>query len=61
MDYKDIATRAAKTFAQAFFATLAASVIGIVDIETAKAAVIAAGAAGISAAWNAVVNYRSGK
>lgn len=59
MNYKDIATRAAKTFAQAFFASLATGVAGITDTDTAKAVVIGAGAAGVAAVWNLILNYRS--
>ncbi|MBH1979936.1 hypothetical protein I8H89_00270 [Candidatus Saccharibacteria bacterium] len=55
MDNKDIVIRAAKTFAQAFFATLAAGAIGVTDVNTLKALLIAALAAGISAAWNLLI------
>lgn len=52
---KDIAIRAAKTFVQAFLATLAVSVATVNDVPTLKAAVVGAAAAGISAVWNYVV------
>jgi hypothetical protein len=51
----DIAVRAAKTFVQTFLATLAVSVATVQDANGAKAAVIAAVAASISATWNFVV------
>ena len=43
--------KAVRTFIQAFGWTLAASAINIVDLTTAKAAIIAAGAAGVAAVW----------
>ena len=52
---KDITIRAAKTFVQAFLATLAVSVATVNDVPTLKAAVVGAAAAGISAVWNYVV------
>lgn len=52
---KDLAVRASKTFVQAFLATLAVSVATVNDVPTAKAAVVGAVAAGISAVWNFVV------
>lgn len=54
----DIAVRAAKTFVQAFLATLAVAVVNVHDVSTAKAAAIAAAAAGISAVWNFVVSTK---
>lgn len=60
MNYKDVAIRAAKTFAQAFLAALSVSVVGVADLDTAKAALIAAVAAGVAAAWNAILNYKKG-
>lgn len=48
----DIVVRAVKTFVQAFLATLAVSVVSVTDVNTAKAAVVGAVAAGISATWN---------
>lgn len=47
---KDIAIRAAKTFVQAFLAAWALS-----GNQLTKTALIAAAAAGISAAWNFVI------
>lgn len=55
---KDISVRALKTFLQSFLATLAVSVATVQDYPTAKAAVIGALAAAISAAWNAALNFR---
>lgn len=62
VDWKDVGKRAAKTFVQAFVASvgmLDANVI--VDLETAKAAVysicIAGLSAGLSAVWNMLSDY----
>lgn len=54
----DVVVRALKTFVQAFFAALAISVAGVVDWNTGKAALLAAVSAGISAAWNAVLQAK---
>jgi len=51
----DIVIRAVKTFIQAFLATLAVAVVTVSDWPTAKAAVVGAVAAAISATWNAIV------
>ena len=51
----DIVVRALKTFVQAFLATLAVGVATVTDFNGVKALVVAAVAAAISAAWNAVV------
>ena len=51
----DIAKRALKTFVQAFLATVAVGATNVTDIASAKALVIAAVAAAISAAWNYVI------
>lgn len=61
MNYKDVAVRAVKTFAQAFLGALAVSVSGIVDMDTAKAALLAAISAGVAAAWNAALEYKKGQ
>lgn len=54
----DVLIRALKTFVQTFFGALAVSVAGVVDWNTGKAALLAAAAAGISAAWNAVLQAK---
>ena len=51
----DVAIRALKTFVQAFLATLAVGVTTVSDVNGAKALVIGAVAAAISAAWNTIV------
>lgn len=51
----DIVVRALKTFVQTFLATLAVGVATVTDFNGAKALVVAAVAAGISATWNFVV------
>lgn len=54
----DIAVRAVKTFVQAFLATLGVAVVSVNDWPTAKAAVVGAVAAAISATWNAIVTNK---
>lgn len=49
-----VVTRAAKTFAQAFVATITVGWTGITDADAATALLVAAIAAGISAAWNTI-------
>lgn len=51
----DIVKRALKTFVQSFLSVLALSVANVVDTNTAKAALVAALAAAISATWNTIV------
>lgn len=51
----DIVTRALHTFSQAFLAALLVSAVSVHDLNTAKAALLAAVAAGISALKTAVV------
>lgn len=65
-DWKDIAKRAGKTFAQAFIASFGIDRLAeITDLETAKAVLypmlISCVAAGVSALWNMVTSYFSGK
>lgn len=48
----DVALRAVKTFVQAFLATLAVAIATVNDVPTAKAAIVGAVAAAISATWN---------
>ena len=55
---KDILIRALKTFTQTFLATAATGVAGVTNISTLKALLIAAGAAGISAVWNALLSNK---
>lgn len=50
---KDILVRAAKTFVQAFIATLA--VANMTDNDSIKAALVAGVAAGVSAVWNTLI------
>jgi len=52
MDFNVLAVRALKTFVQAFAAVLAVSATTVVNLETGKAVLIAAVAAGISAVMN---------
>jgi len=54
LDWTDIAIRAAKTFVQAFVAALVLPAANAFDLAAWKAAVVAAAAAGISAAWNTI-------
>ncbi len=53
---KDIVVRAVKTFLQAFISAL--MVANLTDFDSVKAAVIAAGAAGVSAVWNTLLATR---
>lgn len=55
MTSKEVLIRAAKTFVQAFLAALAVSAVSVINLATAKAALLAAVAAGISAAWNIII------
>lgn len=50
---KDIVVRAAKTFVQAFIASIA--VANITDTSNLKAVLVAAVAAGVSAVWNTLI------
>lgn len=52
MSFNVLAVRALKTFVQAFAAVLAVSATTVVNLETGKAVLIAAVAAGISAVMN---------
>lgn len=66
MDWKDIAKRAGKTFAQAFIASFGIdSLTEITDLESAKAVLypmlISCAAAGLSAVWNMATSYFNGK
>lgn len=56
INYKDIAIRAAKTFLQAFLATLAVGVLTVETPEAGKALLIACFASGISALQNWIKN-----
>jgi len=51
----DILVRAAKTWMQAFLATLAVAVVSVNDWPTARAAIVGAVAAAISATWNTII------
>lgn len=59
VNWKDVAVRAAKTFAEAFLALLGAELTGMdifsMDKGTWCAVGISAAAAGISAVWNGVI------
>lgn len=55
----DIIVRALKTFVQAFLAAIAVSVTNVTNWDSAKAALFAAVAAGISAVWNVILSVRT--
>jgi hypothetical protein len=57
MEYlkNDLVVRAAKTFVQTFVAVVAVGYTSVTDIATAKALLVAAVAAGISAVWNTIL------
>lgn len=68
IDWKDVAKRAGKTFVEAFAAAVVLNteqIAGIRDLESAKAILrpilIGGIAAGVSAVWNMVKEYFSGK
>ena len=50
----DVVVRALKTFVQTFLATVAVGVTSVADVNGAKALVVAAVAAAISAVWNTI-------
>ena len=54
----DIAVRALKTFVQAFLAVIAVGVVSVNDFQGAKALLVAAVAAAISATWNSIVGLK---
>ena len=59
---KDVLVRAGKTFAQAFVSALSVDALfGVTDFTALKkigiSILIAAGAAGVSAVWNMVLNF----
>lgn len=56
-----ILVRALKTFVQAFLAVLAANAVNVVNYSTAKALVVSAFAAGISALINAFIKPQEAK
>jgi len=58
---KDLVVRAAKTFVQAFLASLAIGIVVVDDWAGLQALAIASGSAGISAVWNAFGIVKSEK
>ena len=57
MDWKDIGTRALKTFVQALLSAVTVAAVLDYDVATIKAGVIAAVAAGLSVVWNALLQW----
>lgn len=52
IDYRDIGVRAFKTAVQTFVSVVALGAADVVNVETLKALLVAAGAAAVSATWN---------
>ena len=59
MNYKDIAVRALKTFVQAALAYAAVNVATVNNQDSLKTFAVGAVAAGVSAIWNSLVQYRN--
>lgn len=57
VDYKDIGIRAAKTFVQAFLATLSVGVVGVTNLEDAKLLVVASVTAALAATFSLLQNW----
>lgn len=55
---KDVAIRSAKTFIQAFLATLSVQVVSIDSWDAIKPVIVASVAAGVSAVWNTALEMR---
>lgn len=54
INWKDISVRAGKTFVQTFIAVITVYVTTVGDAHTAWAAILAAVAGAVSAAWNII-------
>ena len=50
----DVVVRAVKTFVQAFLSVVALGATDVIDVDSLKALIVGAGAAGISAVWNSL-------
>ena len=59
LDHLDVWVRAGKTFAQAVVACVLAGLANVTDLSSAKALALAALAAGVSAAWNYVLQLKA--
>lgn len=55
---KDVVVRSAKTFVQAFLATLSVQVVSIDSWDAIKPVIVASVAAGVSAVWNTALEIR---
>lgn len=55
---KDVVVRSAKTFIQAFLATLSVQVVSIDSWDAIKPVIVASVAAGVSAVWNTALEMR---
>lgn len=57
----DIVVRASKTFTQTFSFTFLAGLAGVRNLDTGIALFVGAGAAGVSAVWNSLKEYKANK
>ena len=55
---KDVVVRSAKTFVQAFLATLSVQVVSIDSWDAIKPVIVASVAAGVSAVWNTALEIK---
>ncbi len=57
MDWKDVASRAGKTFVQVLLTAFPVSALVGLDVTALKVAALAAGAAALAIVWNAALEW----